>query len=271
MSFDFELLLVLLTVFSGVIWLADAQYFAKRRKQLQEAEQPGETENAAREPYLVEFSRFLFPVVIIVLVLRTFMAEPFKIPSGSMLPTLEIGDFILVNKFTYGLRLPVGHQKILSLGEPERGDVMVFRYPKNPNVDYIKRVVGLPGDEVAYYNKRLYINGDPVQLDSLNSEYKAQPGVMRYQEVLGGVKHEILLNDTSFARDFIVNVPEGRYFVMGDNRDRSSDSRVWGFVPEENLVGQAFAIWMNWDCTLSALSRFACHMPQWGRIGTVIE
>jgi len=269
MSFDFELLLVLATVISGLIWLVDAQYFAKRREPVPAEGEGGEAKTG--EPYLVEFARFLFPVVLIVLVLRSFVAEPFKIPSGSMLPTLEVGDFILVNKFAYGLRLPVGHQRILNLGNPERGDVIVFRYPENPNVDYIKRVIGLPGDEVAYYNKVLYINGEPVPLEQLDGYYRNHPQALRFEETLGGVKHDILINTIASPGDFVVNVPKRHYFVMGDNRDNSRDSRAWGFVPEENLVGEAFMIWMNWNCTFSGMTRWACQMPSWTRIGNLIE
>ncbi|MFP3873252.1 MAG: signal peptidase I [Thiohalophilus sp.] len=269
MTFDFELLLVLATVISGVIWLVDAQYFAPHREPLQTQDEAGEGET--NEPYLVEFSRFLFPVVLVVLVLRSFVAEPFKIPSGSMLPTLEVGDFILVNKFAYGMRLPVGHQRIVNLDDPERGDVIVFRYPENPDIDYIKRVVGLPGDEVAYYNKTLYINGEPAlqkPIDDYNAEYSLE---LRYEETLGDVRHPILVDADSSPQDFVVTVPKGNYFVMGDNRDNSRDSRVWGFVPEENLVGEAFLIWMNWDCTFSEMIRLNCQMPSWGRIGSIIE
>lgn len=268
MSFDFELLLVLATAISGVIWLVDVLYFARRREP---AQSESEEDLRTNEPYLVEFARFLFPVVLIVLVLRSFVAEPFKIPSGSMLPTLEVGDFILVNKFAYGLRLPVGHQRFVNLGNPERGDVIVFRYPENPNIDYIKRIIGVPGDEIAYYNKSLYINGEPVPLEKRDGYYKNYPQALRYKETLGDVEHDILVNSIAPARDFVVNVPRGNYFVMGDNRDNSRDSRVWGFVPQENLVGEAFLIWMNWNCTFNAMTRWACQMPDWGRIGSVIE
>lgn len=268
MTFDFELLLVLATVISGIVWLVDAQYFAKRRQPVGPEREAGEKQR--NEPVVVEFARFLFPVVLIVLVLRSFLAEPFKIPSGSMLPTLEVGDFILVNKFAYGLRLPVGHQRFLDLDSPQRGDVIVFRYPKNPDVDYIKRVVGVPGDEIAYYNKVLYINGKPLPLEHL-AAYEGYSHINRYQEKLGEVEHEILLNNFSSAADFVIRVPEHKYFAMGDNRDNSRDSRAWGFVPEENLVGEAFLIWMNWDCTFDALINWDCKMPKWHRIGNVIE
>lgn len=272
MTFDFEWMLVLATVISGLIWLVDAQYFSRHRQPVQTEDGSDQAaESQTTEPYLVEFARFLFPVVLIVLVLRSFVAEPFKIPSGSMLPTLEVGDFILVNKFAYGLRLPAGHQQFLDLGSPERGDVIVFRYPENPNIDYIKRVVGVPGDEVAYYNKTLYINDEPAPLEPVTDYSGDYPQAMRYRENLGDVKHDILVNMISSPRDFVVNVPKGHYFVMGDNRDNSRDSRVWGFVPQENLVGEAFMIWMNWNCTFSAMIRLRCQMPSWHRIGNMIE
>jgi signal peptidase I len=206
-----------------------------------------------KEPVLVEYSRSLFPVFLIVLVLRSFVVEPFRIPSGSMYPTLEIGDFIVVNKFAYGVKLPVTQTKILPVGEPERGDVVVFKYPKDPDVDYIKRVIGLPGDEIAYYGKTLYINGNPVK-QKLLGEYegtasgKVMDGASLLEEFLEEHSHDILLDPEKSSQDMnTVVVPEGHYFMMGDNRDHSNDSRFWGFVPEKNLKGKAFAIWMNWD------------------------
>ncbi|HID48172.1 MAG TPA: signal peptidase I [Chromatiales bacterium] len=211
---------------------------------------------------LVEYARFLFPVVLVVLVLRSFVAEPFRIPSGSMLPTLEVGDFILVNKFTYGIRLPVLNTEILDLGAPQRGDVIVFRYPENPSIDYIKRVVGVPGDEIAYYNKVLYINGKQAKQEPKMPYQPAFPNLKRFREQLDGVEHDILVNVMYPAGDFIVTVPPDSYFVMGDNRDNSRDSRYWGFVPEQNLVGKAMLIWMNWQWG---------HWPELGRIGTMID
>ena len=206
-----------------------------------------------------------FPVILAVFLLRSFLVEPFKIPSGSMIPTLLVGDFILVNKFTYGIRLPVLDKKIVELNSPQRGDVVVFRYPVDPSVDFIKRVVGLPGDKVSYINKRLTINGEAVPMvrdgDYLDVErFYVTP---RYKEKLGGVEHSVLLEDDqpAYVRQvlqfpfrenchynsdgFECVVPPGHYFMMGDNRDNSQDSRVWGFVPDENLVGKAFLVWMN--------------------------
>ncbi len=258
MNIDFSLILAILILVSGIIWAADAWFFAPRRSG---------AENAAeeiKEPAIVEFSRFIFPVVLIVFVLRGFIAEPFRIPSGSMLPTLEIGDFILVSKFSYGIRIPVINRKIIDLGKPERGDVIVFRYPENPSIDYIKRVIGVPGDEIAYYNKILYINGKMAEQQPVGP-YAG--GFLQYQRLTETLpdpklKHDILHASSQAAQDFILTVPENGYFVMGDNRDNSRDSRYWGFVPDENLLGRAFFVWMSWEFG---------HWPKWRRIGTVIH
>jgi signal peptidase I len=242
------------------VWLLDIALLRRRR--------PAN----AKQPWWVEYSVSFFPVILIVFVLRSFLVEPFKIPSSSMVPTLLVGDFILVNKFKYGVRLPVVNRKIVQLDNPQRGDVMVFRYPEDSSLDYIKRVVGLPGDRVEYRNKRLTINGKPVptrQIDDYLSKERMQFS-RRYVETLGGVEHQILLDDDApasmmpsrsfaFAANCNYNtsgltctVPPGHYFMMGDNRDNSSDSRVWGFVPDENIVGKAFFIWLN----LNELGRF---------------
>lgn len=249
---DFSLLLVLLTLFTGLVWLIDSLFFQRRRmdKAVQQKVQ------RAREPVIIEYSRSLFPVLLIVLLFRSFLFEPFKIPSGSMIPTLLIGDFILVNKFTYGLRLPVLNSKFVDISEPKRGDVVVFRYPVDPGVNFIKRLVGLPGDTIVYRDKKLFINGEPVELETQgtfsSSEIKCttpRPDAERYAEQLGEVKHDILLHHGSGSRDGQWVVPEGHYFMMGDNRDRSNDSREWGFVPEANLMGRAVGIWLNFDYT----------------------
>jgi len=249
---DFSLLLVILTLFTGLMWLLDSLFFRRRRmdKAVQEKVQ------RAREPVLIEYSRSLFPVLLIVLLFRSFLFEPFKIPSGSMIPTLLIGDFILVNKYAYGLRLPVLNTKFLDVAEPQRGDVVVFRYPVEPGINFIKRLVGLPGDTIVYRDKKLFINGEPLQLETQgvysSSEVKCttpRPDAERYTEQLGDVSHDILLHHGSGSRDGQWVVPEGHYFMMGDNRDRSNDSREWGFVPEANLMGRAVGIWLNFDYT----------------------
>lgn len=247
---NFTLLLVVLTLFSGLVWFIDSLFF-KQRRQDRAVQRQGKR---AREPVVVEYSRSLFPVLLIVLLFRSFLFEPFKIPSGSMIPTLLIGDFILVNKYAYGLRLPVFNTKFVSIGEPERGDVIVFRYPVDTSVSFIKRLVGLPGDTISYRDKNLYVNGELVSREE-SGRYTSQDvkcatprrDAMRYSETLGGVNHDILLHEGSGSRDGQWVVPEGHFFVMGDNRDRSNDSREWGFVPEENLMGRAVGIWLNFD------------------------
>jgi len=257
---SFALFLLLLLLVTGLVCLVDILWLRKTRAK------------EAKEPWWVEYSVSFFPVILIVFLLRSFLFEPFKIPSGSMIPTLLIGDFILVNKFTYGIRLPVINRKVIEIGKPERGDVMVFRYPDDPSLDYIKRVVGLPGDRIQYQDKRVSVNGRPLpvkQIDDYLSRERMQFS-RRYVETLGAHGHEILLEEDAPAfmgqgRSFphsgncIYNtasltctVPPGHYFVMGDNRDNSSDSRVWGFVPDENIVGKAFFIWLN----LNELGRF---------------
>lgn len=260
MNFDFPLLLVLLTFATGIIWVLDARLWApKRRLRVEALRSGGEAneellEEAGKEPSLVEMSRSFFPIILIVLVIRSFIVEPFRIPSNSMMPTLLTGDFILVNKFAYGVRLPVVNAKFLDTGSPQRGDVAVFRYPLDPKIDFIKRIVGLPGDRISYRNKLLYINGKPAPQKYLESYIgvgsgSGMTGSRRLNESIDGISHDILINPSRnmFGGDFDAVVPEGHFFAMGDNRDHSSDSRVWKFLPEENLVGEAFLIWMNWD------------------------
>lgn len=273
MSFDFATVMVVAVVVTGAVWLLDVRLWKPRRLQAAEAlRQQGVEQavisNAVKEPVLVEYARSFFPVILAVLILRSFLVEPFRIPSGSMMPTLLAGDFILVNKFSYGIRLPVVDTKMIELGEPERGDVLVFRYPKDPSVDYIKRVVGLPGDTISYFGKQIYVNGELARQTSLGpyvatGEGMHMTGADLRREQLGEIEHNILVMKGRPSQEGEFIVPEGQYFVMGDNRDNSNDSRVWGFVSDEHLVGKAFMIWMSWD---SVQSRVA-----WERIGTIIE
>ncbi len=277
MDFDFPAIMVTAVFVTGVLWLLDIMLWAPKRRSAAETLSYQTTvddniekakEEVLKESVFVEYSRSLFPVILAVLVLRSFIVEPFRIPSGSMMPTLLAGDFILVNKFAYGIRLPVVDTKIIPVGLPERGDVLVFRYPKNPSIDYIKRVIGLPGDKVAYYNKQLFINGEPATQAGLGVYDAVGAGVSMAgaqvrSEDLTGIQHNILIDTQRGTVEGEFQVPEGRYFVMGDNRDNSNDSRYWGFVPEENLVGKAFMIWMNWDATAGGVT--------WSRVGNDIE
>jgi signal peptidase I len=287
---NFALLLFMAVVVTGCYWLAERFYFLPQREKAALALENASTarmmeltkmgisrvdgdlanvqaaqEKIRAQPWWLDWTAGLFPVILVVFLLRSFLFEPFKIPSGSMIPTLMIGDLILVNKFHYGVRLPVINQKITEGTAPARGDVMVFRYPPRPSQDYIKRVVGIPGDEVAYLNKKLTINGKPLSKTSLPDFF--DDDTMRYskqfEELLGDKKHKLLNEDTqpSFItgvsefefkqnctysiEGVVCKVPAGHYFMMGDNRDNSLDSRFWGFVPEKNIVGRAFYVWMN--------------------------
>ena len=286
---NFALLLFMASVVTGIYWLAEHFYFlpqrakaaalleandAQRRADLGKkgiAQVDGDIAEAKHQllmqPWWLDWTAGLFPVIITVFFVRSFLVEPFRIPSGSMIPTLLVGDLILVNKFTYGLRLPVLNMKVTEGNAPQRGDVMVFRYPPKPTVDYIKRVVGLPGDTVAYLNKRLTVNGQPVATETIPEFFDedAMRYFKQYEEALGEKKHRLLNDDDRPAfvpgadnfsgRDgcsytvegVTCKVPEGHYFMMGDNRDNSLDSRYWGFVPERNIVGKAFWIWMNFS------------------------
>jgi signal peptidase I len=285
---NFALILFVLMVVTGVIWCTDVFYLAKKRRVAANAalaaydarnaklaaegiraDQDTRVAIAAgilRQPTWVEYSGSFFPVIALVFFLRSFLYEPFKIPSSSMVPTLLIGDLILVNKFTYGIRLPVLNKKIINVGDPKRGDVMVFKYPKDMSQDYIKRVVGLPGDKITYENKRLTVNGKAVAygaLDDYLDDEKLRL-LKQYNENLTGVQHKIANDEDARTvnlaaveefphRDactynydgFTCVVPPGNYFMMGDNRDNSQDSRYWGFVPNQNIVGKAFFVWMN--------------------------
>lgn len=246
----FALFMLAALLITGAVWLLDVLYLRKVR--------------AAGEPesWMVEYSKSFFPVILAVFMIRSFLVEPFKIPSGSMMPTLLVGDFILVNKHTYGLRVPILNNTFFEMNHPQRGEVMVFRFPQDESMDYIKRVVGVPGDRIEYRDKRLTVNGQPLDV-RLEGDYEyVTPGLnsiaaKRYKETLGEHAHEILLVDEAPVIDGEVIVPPGHYFVMGDNRDNSNDSRFWGFVPEKNIVGKAFMIWWNFD--------------NFGRIGDTIK
>ena len=293
---NFALLLLLLTLVTFAYWLAERLYFAPRRRRaaaLYETQEgtrraeltrqgikvDGDVEDVKgrllQQPWWLDWTAGLFPVIAVVFVLRSFLFEPFKIPSGSMIPTLQVGDLILVNKFHYGIRLPVINKKIIANHEPQRGDVMVFHYPMDPRVDYIKRVVGLPGDEVSYLNKQLKINGQPIPAKPEPDYYvdERRQYEQAFEEDLMGVRHQILTKSDSpagvqpfngfpfkdncqySAEGVVCHVPPNSYFMMGDHRDDSQDSRYWGFVPDENIVGRAFFVWMNFN-DLSRIGSF---------------
>ena len=290
---DFELLLFLLTFVTGLYWLAERFHFLPTRQRAAATLQAADAERRAklasqgiervdgdieqarqallRQPWWLDWTAGLFPVILVVFLLRSFVAEPFKIPSGSMIPTLQVGDLILVNKFHYGVRLPVLHTKVIANHEVERGDVMVFRFPEDPTQNFIKRIVGLPGDEIKYLNQQLYVNGQPVQEQRLPADYYDSDAMVyrpEFEETLGKIKHNILVDPahspffhpdrkdgpfpfqdnchyTDEGVGVTCKVPAGFYYAMGDNRDNSRDSRFWGFVPDENIVGKAFFVWMN--------------------------
>jgi len=264
MDLDFPLILVGLTAVTGLVWLLDKLWLGKGRAEAvanYEAQQgpAGEEvrEQLEKEPYLVELSKSVFPVFFVVLVLRSFVFEPFQIPSGSMIPTLKVGDFIVVNKFAYGLRLPVAGTKVLAIDDPQAGDVMVFKYPKDGKTNYIKRVIGVPGDKITYVNKQLVINGQPIAQDLQAQLPTGRPQIKIFHEALNGKTYSMqktLMRQDRTGRWFTVpgkdgvwEVPEGHYFMVGDNRDNSNDSRFWGFVPDKLVVGKAVYVWMFWD------------------------
>ncbi len=282
-SINFPLLLVIAVAVCGLLALIDLLVLAPRRRSAIAAYQgsvgqadPVVVERLNKEPLLVEYGKSFFPVLAIVLVLRSFLVEPFQIPSGSMKPTLEVGDFILVNKFAYGIRLPVLDSKVIEVGDPQRGDVMVFRYPSDPNVNYIKRVVGLPGDKVRYTtDKHLFVNDQPVAEQLIGEEPGTLGSAVLYKEQLGEVEHLIRKEMSRYraepGREW--TVPGGHYFMMGDNRDNSNDSRYWndpkipkdvlGMVPDRNIVGKAFAVWLSWpDPKMS-------NLPNFSRVGLI--
>lgn len=242
MYFDFSGILAIATVVTGGIWLLDLCIFKPRRVK-------GGQE---KEPKITEYARSFFPILLFVFVIRSFIIEPFRIPTGSMRPTLLEGDFILVNKYTYGLRMPLLGKKIFALNEPKRGDILVFRFPMDTNIDFIKRVIGIPGDKISYRDKVVYVNGEPLSQKFLGIAQDKEPSglsypVSHYIESINSSKHSIYVHPTDGENLAEVTVPPGQYFVMGDNRDNSDDSRAWGFVPEDLILGKAFFIWMSWD------------------------
>lgn len=291
----FSQILVMLTLVTGLIWLVDSLVFAPKRKARLQAAAGAEGADYGEDPqlpYLVDTSQQIFPVIAFVLVLRSFIYEPFQIPSGSMMPTLLVGDFILVEKFSYGIKDPLFRSKLVETGEPERGDVVVFKYPEEPSVDYIKRVVGLPGDTVVYQDKQVYIKPKCESATASCEKLQAVPldfvergefvqdmaQLMRYTETLGDTKHDILrhpvreISPANFytqpgTRSNEWLVPEGHYFVLGDNRDNSRDSRFWGFVPDDNLVGKAVAIWISFEFERSPSD----FLPSWIPTGVRFE
>jgi signal peptidase I len=233
---NFALILFIAIIISGLICLFDIFWLRAKRRQ------------GATPHWLIREARSFFPILIIVLILRSFLIEPFRIPSSSLEPTLQIGDFVAVNKFIYGIRLPIIEKKMIAIQDPKRGDIIVFRWPPNPKFDYIKRVIGLPGDHIKYENKQLSINGKPVKLSPTALSFKSNdPNVQEFIEDLPGVKHHIYQRKNVEPFDFDIRVPKNHYFVMGDNRDDSADSRYWGFVPDAYLRGKAFGIWMSWN------------------------
>jgi signal peptidase I len=259
MDFNFPLVLALLVFTSGLIWLLDIVVLAPRRRAAAESRS-----TVSAEPLYVEYYKYFFPVLFVVFILRSFIVEPFQIPSPSMVPTLKVGDFILVNKFTYGIRLPVLRTKIFDINQPKRGDVMVF-FPPHEKRYFIKRVIGLPGDTIAYRNNELFINGEKVSEELQARLPVARPQYEVYKESLGDVGHQTikLLSPLRHGVNASYPVPEGHYFMMGDNRNNSSDSRIWGTVPEENIVGKAFAVWMHWE------GLFSGTIPSFSRVGSI--
>lgn len=303
MASNFALILVLVTLVTGIIWALDKWRWAPARaRKIAKAQHAHGNKvdeaalaKAAKVPGWIEQARSIFPVIAVVLVLRSFIYEPFQIPSGSMMPTLLVGDFILVEKFAYGLKEPVSNTTLIPTGQPERGDVVVFKYPEDTRIDYIKRVIGLPGDTVVYQDKQLFVKPAcqeepcadfaPVELSAAQHSAFSQMGVKleRFSESLTEQPHHILRNPMLPDRvsmyyrqsDTALNewvVPDGHYFTMGDNRDNSTDSRFWGFVPEENLVGKAVAIWVSFEFERNADSWLPTWVPsnvRFSRIGAI--
>jgi len=258
MNIDFATILTALVLITGIISLIDIIFFAKKRKK-----------TGKKKPILIDYSRSFFPILLIVLIIRAFIIQPYRVPSGSLQPTILPGDFIAVKQFAYGLRLPVIDYKIIKTGEPKRGDIALFRWPDNPSLTFIKRVVGVPGDHIVYRNKILRINGKIADQKLIGPALDIEPdnvpvAVQEKLENLLGIRHRIFIREASGDIGTVDTiVPKGYYFMMGDNRDASDDSRYWGFVPEKNLIGKAFLIWMSWDSEN--------HTVRWHRIGNTIK
>ena len=250
---NFALWLLILSVLCGSIYALDLVFWEKKRSKTQ------------KMPKIIEYARSFFPVFVVVLLLRSFLIEPFRIPSGSLEPTLLIGDFLAVNKFIYGIRLPVLEKKIINIKHPKTADIVVFRWPPDPSYDYIKRVIGVPGDHITYHNKILTINGKIAtqKFVRYTTDPSSEQPVTLYRETLNGIEHDIFVRADMPAVDFDVTVPADHYFMMGDNRDDSADSRYWGFVGDEYIRGKALLIWMSWDSKID--------MVRWSRLGQLIN
>jgi signal peptidase I len=256
--FDFPFILTSLVILSGFLSLIDLLFFAAKRKK-----------NGKKAPLVFEYAVSFFPMLLLVLIIRSFIIQPYRVPTGSLLPTVWPGDFIAVNQFAYGLRLPVINYKIWPIGEPKRGDIVLFRWPQNPEIIFVKRVVGVPGDHIVYRHKILKINGIEAKQQFLHKDLSVTSNkfpvtILKKSENLLGVNHQIFIYEGDAQNQYFeITVPEGRYFMMGDNRDDSDDSRYWGFVPEENLIGKAFFVWMSFDSENNKV--------RWCRIGSKIN
>lgn len=257
-NYDFPFYLTLLVLLTGILTFVDKFFLEKKR-----------TMAGKKQPWYFDYSRSFFPALFFVLIIRSFIVQPYRVPTGSLEPTVMPGDFILVQQYSYGVRLPVLQTKILNTGEPKRGDIALFYYPEDTSIRFVKRVIGLPGDHVVYKNKVLTINGKEMKQEVVGPDLNEDPGqlpqpVMRKREQLGKVPHDIFISqDRGWFQEIDVNVPVGHYFMMGDNRDNSADSRYWGFVPEAYLIGRAFAVWMSWDTNKSWI--------RWNRLFTGIH
>jgi signal peptidase I len=266
-TFDFPFILTMLVIITGLIALADVLFFSKKQETAQSQENATNAQ-AAQKPYIIEFARSFFPALLLVWLIRSFLIQPYRVPTGSLEPTVLPGDFIAVKQFSYGLRVPVINQKIFGVNDPKRGDIALFHWPVDTSKLFVKRVIGLPGDHIVYKDKTLTINGQPMTQEyvgkAVDIEQDGTSMVDQKIENLGGVKHNIFVKpDTSDPVDIDVVVPQGHYFMMGDNRDDSDDSRSWGFVPDRNLIGKAFGIWMSWDSL--------GHNIRWNRVGKAVK